>query len=154
MVDDSSVAESPTADQVFIKMPDQFALATKTLSKLRTIQIRNQPNICEDPHMFSGEDSYQALAEQLYCALPSHSNFMTIGLDSVGSGYDLIGSNTRYDPWKSFEFRKFRLYHREGGPIKRGDGSRIKPFLVAKGVCDEAEGIVENLSIFRLFWPT
>lgn len=66
----------------------------------------------------------------------------------LGFRYNRIGSNTLSNPCKSFDFTRFRLYY---GSSKLG-ARETKPRFVAKGVCDEAEGVVEDLSIFRRFW--
>jgi len=148
MVHNTPSVDLPTIDSPTTKMAEQFAAAVGSLPKLKTLHIRNRPKTYIKAHCFKYESLYQSLVEQLYRALPTSSNVETIGINPLGSRYDQIGSNTLFDPWKSLDLIKFRLYHGSSKPGARN----TKPRLVAKGVCDEAENIIEDLSIFRRFW--
>jgi len=148
MVHYTPSADLPTIDSPTTTMAEQLAAAVASLPKLKTMHIRNSPEMHIDPDCFRYESLYQSLAEELYHALPTTSNVKAIRLNSLSFRYDWIGSNSLCDPSKIFDFEHFRLYH---GSSKLG-ARDTKPRLVAKGVCDEAEGVVDDLSIFRQFW--
>lgn len=129
-------------------MAEQLVAAVASLPKLKTMHIRNCPKTHVEAEYFPYESLYQSLAEQLYHALPTSSPLKNIGFNPLNIRYDWIGSNFSQDPEETLEFIKFRLYHSSS----RLEDRDTKPRLVAKGVCDEAEGVVEHLSMFRLFW--
>ncbi len=130
MVHDTRSADLPAIASPTTTMAKQLAAAVASLPKLKTMHIRNHPETYIEAHCFQYESLYQSLAEQIYHALPTSSNVKAIGLNPLGFRYDRIGSNTLFDPWKSFDFIKFRLYH---GSSKLG-AHHTKLRLVAKGV--------------------
>ena len=147
MVCKHPVPSPPLDDDAVTEVPLNLALTKYCLPRLKTLHIRTCPEILRKPHDFRYEDFYQALIEQLYSGLRKNSNLTAVALNPLNERYDLVGSNTWIDTEKSLDYTKFRLYHTECV-----SSDILKPSLIARGVCDEAEGTVAHLEIFRIFW--
>lgn len=131
-------------------MPDAFTEAIKAMPKLKTIHIRGVPGteqLCLET--FPNEELYQALAEQLFSLLPTPRSVTTIGFNSAYYSDVKMGASHLYDPypWKRYDFWKLRIFH-----LSRSAAKCDEPELIAKGVANDAEGICEDLDIFRRYW--
>lgn len=110
---------------------------------LETLHICNSPLILTQ-QQFNSDDLFNGLASQMFETLSGPvSQEIPLSVNTIGLGsptYSDVRMGT-YHHGNMFDFTRLRVYHLYSG----------KPRLVAKGVCDEAEGICENLNVFRPF---
>ncbi len=114
----------------------------ETLPRLESLHIRNAPKMVSPDvnydHLFVG------LASQMFESLSrSQSKDRPSAVKTIGTGsptYADVRMGTHHLK-PTYDLARLRVYHLQSG----------EPKLVAKGVCDDAEGVCGDLSIFRPF---